>query len=133
MVTKNQAIAFAKEHNWTEADAKRAYVDVDFKTATEQDILLALINFSGPELRFRQSSQGRYKGEVTKKNNEIERINKNYQIKIKEGEREIHEMRSTFIPVIQRIYTFAQKFGLQDDWIEALLETYDSYQNQEIS
>ncbi len=44
---KQDAIAFAKRFDWTVADAKRAFVDLDIKEADEQSLLLAMANFAG--------------------------------------------------------------------------------------
>jgi hypothetical protein len=127
MTTKKRAIEIAKQRGWTEADAKRAYLDIDLKSATEQDILMALLDFAGPELKKRQELQARQKGEVTKKKNQIEAIETDFKKKVAEGERQIEEMHSVLIPIIIKIYAFGQIFGLKDAWIEALIETYKKY------
>ncbi len=127
---KQDAIAFAKKFDWTAADAKRAFVDLDIKEADEQSLLLAMANFAGKELLERQRLQAAQKGQVTRKKNEIKKIELEFAAKIESQEKEIHQMRSTFIPVISSLYKFAHKFGLRDPWIEALLETYEEHQQK---
>ena len=127
---KQDAIAFAKRFDWTVADAKRAFVDLDIKEADEQSLLLAMANFAGKELLERQRLQAAQKGQVTKKKNEIKRIELEFAQTIESHEKEIHQMRSTFIPVISSLYKFAKKFGLKDPWIEALLTTYEEHQRK---
>ena len=127
---KQDAIAFAKEFDWTAADAKRAFVDLDIKEADEQSLLLAMANFAGKELLERQRLQAAQKGQVTRKKNEIKKIELEFTAKIDSQEKEIHQMRSTYIPVISSLYKFASKFGLKDPWIEALLETYEEHQQK---
>lgn len=133
MMTKDQAIAFAKQYKWTKADAERAYTDLDFLIATEQDILLALINFAGPELIARQRSQAGFKGAVTKKNNEIATISQEYQDHIIETEARFEDMQSRFLPIIERIYYLAKPFGLSDSWIEAMLKVYNEKQKTKVA
>ena len=127
---KQDAIAFAKKFGWTAADAKRAFVDLDIKEADEQTLLLAMANFAGKELLERQRLQAAQKGQVTRKKNEIKQIELEFAQTIESHEQQIQEMRSTFIPVISRIYEFANKFGLKDPWIEALLATYEEHQQK---
>ncbi len=127
---KQDAIAFAKKFDWTAADAKRAFVDLDIKEADEQTLLLAMANFAGKELLERQRLQAAQKGQVTKKKNEIKKIELEFAATIESHEKEIHQMRSSFIPVISSLYKFANKFGLKDPWIEALLATYEEHQQK---
>ena len=127
---KQDAIAFAKKFDWTAADAKRAFVNLDIKEADEQSLLLAMANFAGKELLERQRLQAAQRGQVTRKKNEIKRIELEYAATIESHAKEIQEMRSTFIPVISSIYKFANNFGLKDPWIEALLANYEEYQQK---
>ncbi len=123
-------IAFAKNFDCTAADAKRAFVDLDIKEADEQTLLLAMANFAGRALLERQRLQAAQKGQVTRKKNEIKKIELEFAETIKSHEKEIQEMRSSFIPVISKIYKFANQFGLTDTWIEALLATYEEHQQK---
>ncbi len=72
MMTKKEAVAFAKQFNWTKADAERAFSDLDLTEANEHDLLMALVQFSGAELLNRQRLQAAQKAQVTRKKNEIQ-------------------------------------------------------------
>jgi hypothetical protein len=126
-MTKDQAYQFAKQYGWTGADAERAYAELDLKSASEQDLLLALVKFAGPELGQRQRLQAAQKGLVTKKKKELEATEKELEKHLQDSQQKINEMRSLFIPIIKRFYEFGKPFGLYDAWIEAMLETYDKY------
>lgn len=127
MVTKKEAIEFAKKSNWTAKDAERAYANISLKNATEQDLTDALLSFAGPELLERQRLQAAQKAQVTKKKNYIEKIEADFVSKIEESDRQVSELRSTFLPVIAKLYSFAKPLGLKDPWIEALLATYNNF------
>lgn len=131
MYSKKQAIEFAKQFNWTAKDAERAFAGLNPSQADEQVLLMALVKFAGSELLERQRLQAAQKAQVTKKKNEIKKIELDFQQKIEEGEQKLKELRSTFIPVIATLYRLVKPFGLQDPWIEAILETYQEYQNTE--
>jgi hypothetical protein len=124
-VTKTEAITFAKKFNWTGADAEKAFNGLDFKNADEQTLLLALVNFAGPELYERQRLQGAQKGLVTKKTNYIKKIETDFANKVSEYEETLEKERSLFVGIIAGIYKFAKPFGLKDPWIETLLATYE--------
>ncbi|OPF15954.1 hypothetical protein B1L04_26570 [Microcystis aeruginosa KW] len=126
-MTKDQANQLAKQYGWTGADAERAYAALDLKNVSEQDLLLALVQFAGPELSQRQRLQAAQKGLVTKKKKELEATEKEFEQHLQESQKKINEMRSLFIPIIKRFYEFGKPFGLYDAWIEAMLETYDKY------
>lgn len=126
-MTKLEAVEFAKKLNWTEADAKRAFSDLDFKEANEQDLLMKLAKFAGQELLNRQRLQAAQKAQVTRKKNEIKQIETEYQQQMEQSRQTIEQMQSLFIPVIARLYRFSKQFGLQDPWIEAMLETYEQH------
>ena len=124
-MTKTEAITFAKKFNWTAADAKRAFDGLDFKKADEQALLLALVNFAGPQLLERQRLQGAQKAQVTKKTNYIKEIETEFVNKVNEYEEALEQQRSIFVGIIAGIYKLAKPFGLKDPWIEALLTTYE--------
>jgi len=124
-VTKTEAITFAKKFNWTAADAERAFYGLDFKEADEQTLLLALVNFAGPQLLERQRLQGAQKAQVTKKTNHIKKIETEFANKVSEYEEAIEKERSLFVGIIAGLYKLAKPFGLKDPWIEALLTTYE--------
>lgn len=135
MVTKKEASEFAKRYDWTAKDAERAYANVALKNATEQDLTTALLAFAGPELLERQRLQAAQKVQVTKKKNYIEKIESDFANKIEEADRQVSELRSTFLPLIAKLYSYAKPFGLKDPWIEALLVTYNNFlstQNDEV-
>jgi hypothetical protein len=124
---KKDAIEFAKNLNWTEADAKRAFKDIDLKEASEQTLLLAMAKFAGSELLKRQNLQKAQKAQVTKNKNHIKKIELEFAETVEAQEKEISEIRSAFLPVIFKLYNFGQSFGLKDPWIEALMITYQEY------
>ncbi|MGK7940467.1 MAG: hypothetical protein AB4062_10040 [Crocosphaera sp.] len=129
-MTKKEAIELAKKFNWTEADAKRAFSDLDFQEADEQKLLIELAKFAGSELLNRQRLQAAQKAQVTRKKNEIKQIETEYQQHMEQSQQTIEEMQSLFLPVIGKLYSFSKQFGLQDPWIEAMLETYEQHQQK---
>ncbi len=129
-MTKKEAIEFAQKFKWTVADAKRAFADLDLKEAEEKDLLIKLAEFAGQELLNRQRLQAAQKAQVTIKKNKIKEIETEYLKYMEESQQKIEEMQSFFIPVIAQLYSFSQKFGLKDPWLEAMLETYDKYHQQ---
>ncbi len=129
-MTKTEALEFAQQFNWTKADAERAFSQLDLTEANEQDLLMALVQFSGAELLNRQRLQAAQKAQVTRKKKEIKQIETEYLQHIEESQQKIQEMQSVFIPVIDKIYSFGKKFGLQDPWVEALLETYKQHHQE---
>jgi hypothetical protein len=131
MTTKKAAIELAKRYGWTAKDAERAIENVTLETATEEDVIKALLSFAGPELLERQRLQAAQKAQVTKKKNYIDKIEKDFINKIEEAEQQFQELQSTLIPVIAKVYKFAKPFGLKDPWIEALLASYESFLNSQ--
>jgi len=74
-VNKLQAIDLLLSEKWTKADASRALEGIDFAiNPDELTIRRAISLFSGAELINRQRLQAAQKAQVTKKNNEIERM-----------------------------------------------------------
>lgn len=130
-MTKTEAIALANQYGWTKADAERAYNGLDFKTATERDFVSSLLKFAGPELKQRQYLQASQKGQVTRKKNEIKALEAEYKQHLEEEAKKFEEMRSTFVPLIERLYAIAKKFGLNDPWIEALIKMYKGFQDDQ--
>ena len=129
MTTKKEAIEYAKKFNWTAADAKRAFANLNLEEASEQDILMALVTFAGSELLERQRLQAAQKGQVTKKNNYIKQVEQDFATKIDQYEETLKKERSLFVSTIAKVYQIAQRFGFSDPWIETLLSQYDKYQN----
>lgn len=127
MFTKEKAKQFARQYGWTGADAERAFANLDLKSATEENLVIALVTFAGPELKTRQSERASQKGLVTKKRKELEKVERDLENHLQESRQKINEMRSLFMPVIQRIYQFAKPLGFRDPWIEAMLEAYKEY------
>jgi hypothetical protein len=132
MVSKKRAIDFAVKLGWTQEDAKRAYefIGVNFDLVADDDeftLALALADYAGEVLYERQRKQAAQKAQVTKKTNEIEKIKIAHASKIKQYEKDLDLERSKFVGIISRIYKFAQKFGLRDAWIDALLISYNDY------
>ncbi len=127
-MNKTDAVKFAKRFGWTEADAKRAYADLDLKNSTESDLMRALLTFAGPELLERQLLQGAQKAQVTKKKKYIEKIEVEFKEKVEEYEEILQKERSLFVAIISRFYSVAKVFGMRDPWIEAMLNQYEEYQ-----
>lgn len=131
MVSKKRAIDFAVKLGWTQEDAKRAYesIGVNLDLVADDDeftLALTLADYAGEVLYERQRKQAAQKAQVTKKTNEIERIKTAYSEKIEQYEEDLDLQRSQFVGIISRIYNFAQKFGLRDAWIDALLASYNN-------
>ena len=129
MLTQKQAIEYAKQLNWTGADAQRAYEALNLKEADEQDLLLALVKFAGSELAERQRLQAAQKGQVTKKSNYIKQIELDFAAKVEQYEDTLKQERSVFVSVIAKVYRLAHPFGLKDPWIETLISQYSEYQD----
>lgn len=128
-MTKKEAIKLATDCGWTAEDAKRAYQGLNFKQANQEQILLALLKFAGPELSQRQRAQAAHKGLHTKARQKIEAIETNFSQEIKEGREKLEEIQSAFLAVLFRTYAFAKVFGFKDPWIEALIEAYKAHIN----
>lgn len=128
-MNKKDAVEFAKQFKWTEADAKRAYADLDLKDSVEQDLMLALVKFAGPELVNRQNLQKAQKAQVTKKKNHIEKIEIEFEEKVDQYEEMLQKERSAFVAIVGRIYAIAKIFGMKDLWIENMLLEYKEYQS----
>jgi hypothetical protein len=72
-VNKRQAIDLLRSESWTEADAKRALANVDFRLDPDElSIRRAISSFSGSELYQRQRLQAAQKAQVTKKTRELQ-------------------------------------------------------------
>ena len=128
MTTKKQAIEFAKKFKWTEADAKRAFADLNLKETDEQALLMALVKFAGSELAKRQRLQASQKAQVTKKVNYIKEIEVEFAAKVNEYEEVLQKERSIFVNLIAGLYKLAKPFGIEYPWLEALLAKYEKYQ-----
>ncbi len=82
-MNKLQAIELLVSEKWTKEDAKRALVGVDFSANPDElTIRKATSLFSGTELIHRQRLQAAQKTQVTKKTNEIERLEKAHELEI---------------------------------------------------
>ncbi len=130
MTTQKEAISYAKHFGWTEADAKRAFADIDLKSTDELALLTAMVSFAGPTLLDRQRLQGAQRGLVTKKENYIKQIELEFSEKINNYEEQLSAQRSLFVTAIAKIYSVASGFGFKDSWVEMLLEQYDEYQKR---
>ena len=124
---KKEATKLATDYGWTAKDAERAYKGLDVKEASREELLIALIKFAGPTLSLRQRQQAAQRGRATKASRKLESVEVKLAKEIRDGEQKLQELRSTFIPVIFRVYSFAKKFGMSDPWIEALLEAHKAY------
>lgn len=130
MTTRKEAISYARHFGWTEADAKRAFADIDLKSTNELALLTAMVNFAGPTLLDRQRLQGSQRGLVTKKENYIKQIELEFSEKVNNYEEQLVVQRSLFVTAIAKIYGVASGFGFKDSWVELLLEQYDEYQKR---
>lgn len=93
-VKKSEAIKLLENEAWTKEDAKRALEVIDFnKNPDELTIRRAISNFAGSELSKRQRLQAAQKGQVTKKNKEIEQIHKEYDIKLIQYKQELKQTK----------------------------------------
>lgn len=131
MTTKKQAIEFATKFNWTAADAERAFADLNIQEADEQALLLALVKFAGPELLKRQRLQAAQKALVTQREKYIKKIETGFANQVSEFEEKLQQERSQFVNLIARVYKFAKRFGLEDPWVEALLEVTKHEEHQD--
>jgi hypothetical protein len=72
-VKKSEAIDLLKKEKWTEADAKRALENIDFKSDPDELTIRRLTSsFAGSQLIERQRLQAAQKSMVTKKTKEID-------------------------------------------------------------
>lgn len=126
---KTEFISLAQEFGWTKADAIRALSQSipDREIDSELDALRILAQFSGSELAERQRLQGAQKGQVTKHKNLIQKIQDEHRQQLQVLEADVEKQRSTFVPIIAKLYGLLRPFGLQDPWVEALLESYKDY------
>ncbi|PSB19734.1 hypothetical protein C7B65_10605 [Phormidesmis priestleyi ULC007] len=136
MVSKKRAIDFAVKLGWTREDAKRAYesIGVNLDLVADDDeftLALTLADYAGEVLSERQRKQAAQKAQVTKKTNEIEKIKITHAKKVEQYEEDLNLQRSQFVGIISRVYKIAQKIGLRDAWIEALLTSYNEYLQDE--
>jgi len=93
-VKRSEAIKLLESEAWTKADAIRALEVIDFNNNPDElTIRRAISNFAGSELSHRQRLQAAQKGQVTKKNKEIEQIHKDYDIKLTRYKQEIKQAR----------------------------------------
>jgi tRNA U34 5-carboxymethylaminomethyl modifying GTPase MnmE/TrmE len=132
IANKTQAKAFAAELGWTQADGARAFNDADFPL-DRIEALNRMVQFAGPELLNRQRLQGAQKAQVTKNRNQVERLELELVATIDTYEDKLTRDRSQFIAVIKTVYGLLRTFGYRDQWVEALIQTYDDHLNGEES
>jgi hypothetical protein len=131
MFTKQQAVEFAKQYQWTAKDAERAFDTIDLKQADDRVLLTAMAAFAGKELINRQRLQAAQKGQVTKKTKYIKEIEQDFAQKISEYDENLKKERSLFVGIIANLYKFAKVFGMKDPWTETLLSQYEEYLSDE--
>ena len=129
---KKQYTEIACQYGWTKKDAERAFDAItstcpDIALDSDLNVLATLAYFAGPELKQRQALQAAQKGLVTRRNNQIEKMDQDYRKQLQELEEVAENERSVLIPIISRIYRVAKRVGFNDPWVEALLDTYDDY------
>ncbi|PPS45924.1 hypothetical protein [Chroococcidiopsis sp. TS-821] len=91
---KSEAIKLLESEAWTKADAIRALEVIDFNNNPDElTIRRAISNFAGSELNKRQRLQAAQKGQVTKKNKEIEQIHQEYDAKLTQYKQELKQAR----------------------------------------
>ncbi|PZD75418.1 hypothetical protein C1752_00208 [Acaryochloris thomasi RCC1774] len=125
-MNKTEAIEYAHATGWTKADARRAFEGIGFPL-DELTILNKMVRFAGPELVQRQNLQRAQKGQVTRKKNQLEKIESNYKDMVEDYEAQLQLERSSFVGVIEIVYGIAKTFGYRDAWIDSLLRTYEDY------
>jgi len=130
--TKTSAIAYAKQMNWTEADARLAFNGLELPL-DELSLLNIMVRFAGPVMLKRQREQGAQKGIVTTKRKELETLSKHFTEMVSDYEEQIESDRSAFVPIVKTLYGIAKPFGYRSAWIEALLATYQKYTAQQPS
>ena len=123
-----QAKAFAAELGWTKADGERAFKHCEFPIE-KIAALNQLVKFAGPELLNRQRLQGAQKAQVTRKKNEIQQLEQELVTTIDTYEEKLTHDRSQFIAIIKTIYGILRPLGYRDQWVEALIQTYESHLN----
>jgi chromosome segregation ATPase len=97
-VNKKEAVALLNSWGWTQADANRALVDLDFTQKPGIDQILQVVaHFSGSELAERQRLQAAQKGQVTRKQKEL--LAKNQELEAKD--KRIHELLDKVIGLDQ--------------------------------
>ncbi len=121
-----QAKAFAAELGWTKADGERALKGAAFPI-DRMEALNLMVQFAGPELLNRQRLQGAQKAQVTKNRNKVEQLEQELVQTIDTYEEKLSRDRSQFISVIKYVYGGLKRLGYRDEWVEALIETYDSH------
>ncbi|MEA5539473.1 hypothetical protein VB834_10545 [Limnoraphis robusta Tam1] len=126
-MNKSEAIKLLTKEGWTQADAKRALDKIDFsENPNEETILQKTLLFAGPEVKKLRRSHAAQKGLVTKKNNEIERIEKEYAAKIYQCERDFERERGFWKGLLRFVYHQAQKLGFQSSMIEYVINEDDN-------
>lgn len=89
-MNKLQAIELLVSEKWTKADANRALEGIDFAANPDELTIRRTISlFSGAELINRQRLQAAQKAQVTRKNNEIERMETAHRFEKERFEAEI--------------------------------------------
>jgi hypothetical protein len=83
---KSEIIKILQSEDWTKADALRAIESIDFNTNPDELTIRRNISsqFAGRELIKRQREQAAQKGMVTRKTNQIELLQQQYQADIKQ-------------------------------------------------
>lgn len=122
-MNKKEAIRLLVNRGSTKADADRALAAVDFSTNPDEiTILKAFCDFAGSELSNRQRLQAAQRAVVTKRNQEIEKKDRDYAAKIQQVENALKLERSYWQEVLGTVYSFANRLGLKDPMIEHLLQ-----------
>jgi hypothetical protein len=126
-MNKKEAIDLARKEGWTKADAERALQELDFnKDLSEGQIWITLSKFAGFELLERQRLQSAHKSQVTKKENQIKTIELNHAAKIDNFEKMVQKERNDWRKILNRVYSFANKYGFSDAMIEKIIKQDDA-------
>lgn len=123
--TQATVIAYAADLGWTKADAKLACENLPLPI-DELSLLNIMVRFAGPVMLKRQYLQGAQKGQVTRKLNEIKKIELDHAEAIQKFQDEVRKERSQWLGLIRIMYGIANKFGMTDPMIEHILKTYDA-------
>ncbi len=128
---KAEIIKILQSEDWTKADAIRAVASIDFSTSPDELNIRRNISsrFAGRELIERQNAQKAQKGVVTRKNNQIELLKREYQADIKQRDLQIARSKQQVIGADSPEQ--AQQIELMQQQYRLVIEQHDN-QNQQL-
>ena len=128
---KAEIIKLLQSEDWTKADALRAVESIDFSTNPDELSIRRNISgrFAGSELIKRQREQAAQKGAVTRKTNQIELLQREYQADIKQRDLQLALLKKQVIGADSPEQ--AQQIELMQQQYRVIIEQRDS-QNQQL-